>query len=440
MLKKAFFALVLLLLPVLPAQAAVQVERVTSPGGIEAWLVRDHTNPIIAVEFAFRGGAALDPEEKAGLANMVSGLLDEGAGDMDSLAFQRRLEDLAVRLGFSAGQDNFTGRLQTLTENRDAAFEMLRMALTAPRFDAEPVERIRNQILAGLRRELQDPNTVAFREWYRVVFPGHPYGRPVRGSPETVQAITADDLRQFVSRQFGRDNLVIGVVGDITPEDLGPLLDATFGDLPAEVRPALAPEVEPQLSGEVTVIQRNIPQSVAVFGEEGIDRQDPDFYTAYLLNYVMGGGSFSSRLMEEVRAKRGLAYSVYTYLQSMDRAAIMGGAVATANPRLAESIDLIRQEWQRMAEQGVSEEELENAKTYIKGSFPLQLDSTGSIASMLVSMQIDDLGIDYLEKRNEYFDAVTLDDMRRVAQRLYQPERLTVVVVGDPEGLSAAAQ
>ncbi|CAA7624602.1 pitrilysin family protein [Magnetospirillum sp. UT-4] len=414
---------------------AVTVERVVSPKGIEAWLVQDHANPIVALSVAFRGGAAV--EARPGLANMVSGLLDEGAGPYDSQAFQGRLEDLAIDLGFEAGRDEFRGRLKTLSENRDAAFELFRLALTQARFDKEPVERIRSQILAGLARELQSPEAVAARAWFRQAFAGHPYASAVRGEPETVKAVTTAELKAYARTWLARDGMVIGVVGDITPEQLKPLLDSTFAALPARHPGITVPETAPKAPGATMVVTKDNPQSVAMFGEAGPKRDDPDWYAAYVMNYILGGGGFSSRLTEQVREKRGLAYSVYSYLSPYDRAGLIVGGVATQNARIAESLDLIRAEWRRMGEEGPSETELADAKTYLTGSFPLQLDSTAAIAGLLVAMQLDDLGIDYLDKRNGYIEAVTLADVRRVAKRLLDPARLSVVVVGKPEGLAA---
>jgi zinc protease len=424
----------LLLLLALPAQA-VTVERVTSPSGIEAWLVQDHSNPILSMEVAFRGGADLDPATKPGLANMVSGLLDEGAGTLDSQTFQQKLEDLAISLSFDAGKDNFRGHLKTLTDHRDVAFDLFRLALTQPRFDKEPVERVRSEILTGLLRELQDPNAVAARAWYQVMFDGHPYAKAVHGTPEAVKAIQVADLKAFVKANLGRDRLVIGVVGDVTPEQLAKLLDTTFGALPARTAPVAVPDTTPLATGKLTVIAKNNPQSVAVFGEVGVKRNDPDWYTAYVMNYVLGGGGFSSRLTEEVREKRGLAYSVYSYLAPMDHAGLIIGGVASENSRLAESIRLIREEWQRLRDQGPTDTEIADAKTYLTGSFPLQMDSTASIAGLVVQIQLDNLGIDYFDRRNALIEAVTADDVRRVGKRLLDPQALTFVVVGKPAGV-----
>ncbi len=414
----------------------MQIERVVSVDGIEAWLVEDHTIPVISLSLLFRSGAVLDPAGKEGLASMMAGLLDEGAGDLDSRAFQQRLADIAVTLRFDASLDTFEGSLKTLTENRDEAFSLLRMALSAPRFDAEPVERIRNQILAGLAAAESDPAQIADKVWFRTAFPDHPYGRPVEGTRSGIAAVTANDLRGFVERRFGRDHLIIGVAGDITAEELTPLLDSTFGSLPARAAPFDLPEARVD-GGGVIVVKEDIPQSTVRFGENGIKRDDPDYFVARLLNYTLGGGGFSSRLTKEVREKRGLAYSVYSYLQTMARGGLVSGAVGTNNASVVESLDIIRGEWKRMAEDGVSEGELNDAKTYLTGAFPLRLTSTGRIANTLAVLQYLDLGIDYLDRREELIHSVTLDDVRRVADRLLHADDLLVVVVGRPEGVTA---
>ena len=420
-----------------PTASAVEVVRVISPGGIEAWLVEEHGIPILSLRAIFRGGAVLDPAGAEGRAYMASGLLDEGAGPYDSQAFQGRLEDLAIHLRFDAGLDSFSVGLKTLSENGDEAFEMLRLAMTEPRFDAEPVERIRGQIQVQLARGAENPDRIASRSWFDNAFPDHPYGRPVKGTEETLAGLTADDLRALVTDQLARDRLVIGVVGDITPSRLGALLDSTFGSLPATGAAIDIPRGEPAAKGRLIIIEKDIPQSIVLFGHGGLRRDDEDFYAAYVMNYILGGSGFTARLTNEIRVKRGLAYGVYSYLSPMDHAALFMGRVATENGAVAESLDIIRVELARMRDGGVSEQELIDAKTYLTGSFPLRLDSNGKIARLLVGIQLDDLGIDYIDRRNGYIEAVTIDDVRRVARRLLDPENLQVVVVGKPANLEA---
>ncbi len=422
-------------LAVRPA-AATEITPVTSPGGLTAWLVQEPSIPVIALRFAFRGGAALDPEDRAGLSYMVSGLLDEGAGTLDSQAFRTRLEELAVRLSFDSGRDLFSGSLQTLSANREEAFGLLRQALTAPRFDEEPIARIRRQIQASLMREQERPHRIAAHTLYRNLFGAHPYGRPRKGTPESIERIDRADLLDFVATRLTRDRLVIGVVGDITPEKLGPALDEIFGALPAQSPLPDIPEAEVAATGRTIVIEKAVPQSAIYLGGPGLRRDDPDWYTAYLLNYVLGGGGLTSRLNDSIREQRGLAYSVGSYLVPFEQAGLFMGTAGSNNASAGEVVSLFRAELERIRKDGISAEELASAKTYINGSFPLRLTSSGRIASLLVAIQRSELGIDYIDRRPGYYEAITQADVKRVAGRLLDPEKLTVVVVGQPKGLS----
>lgn len=417
--------------------SAVEVERVISSKGIEAWLVRDHSNPIVTMEFSFKGAGALDPKGKEGLAALVAATIDEGAGDFDSTAFQKALDDKSITLRFQAGLDSFQGSFKTLNKHRDDAFEMARLALQEARFDPEPLERMRTQLSSRVKQNSQSPNYKASRKVFELAFGDHPYARPAAGTVEGLSAITRADLLNFTEARFARDNLLIGVVGDITAEELKVYLDKTFGDLPAAARTDAVEAVDARFDGSVTIIDVDVPQSSIQFAQPGMSRADPDFYTAYVLNYILGGGSFVSRLYQQVREERGLAYSVYTYLMPLDSAAAVMGGAGTANERVSETMDVIRSVWRDFAANGPTEAELNDAKTYLTGAFPLRFTSSDTIASMLVGMQDDNLGIDYIDKRNSYIEAVTLEDARRVAKRLFQPDNLNFVIAGRPEGVTA---
>ena len=426
----------LALAAVLAAPAgATTIETVTSPGGITAWLVEDHANPVIAMSVAISGGAALDPAGKAGLGNMVTDLLDEGAGDLDSQAYQGKLNDLSIGLDFGIERDAMTIGLKTLADNRDVAFNLLGLALAKPRFDADAIERVRGQELAGLDEELGNPRSIAGRAMAALLFPNHPYGLPANGDPGTVKAITRDDLLAWVAHHIGRDALIVSVAGDVTPDQLKPLLDSAFAGLPAHADPVAVPEIAAQSAGKVQVIRKPFAQSVAVLAEDGIKRDDPDWYAAFVMNYILGGGGLNSRLMTEVREKRGLAYQTESFLVPHDHAALIEATVATRNDRMAESLAVIREQWQRMAGVGVTGTELAAAKKYLNGSFPLEFSSTGSLAGLLNIVQRNRLGIDYLDRRHVLIDKVSADDVRRVAKRLLKPDALATVVVGDPKGM-----
>jgi zinc protease len=409
--------------------SAIEIKEVKSPGGIEAWLVQDDTLPMISMSFAFEGGSSQDPAGKPGVANFVSGMLDEGAGDLDSQAFQSRIDEYSIRMGFDANLDSFTGRLKTLSENRDEAFRLLGLALTAPRFDQDAVERIRAQIASNIRSRDKDPESVAGDAWMKAAYPDHPYGNPSDGTAESIAAITADDLRAFHDNTFARGNLKIGVVGNIDPDTLGRLLDSTFGKLPVEAKLTPVADVQP-VAGAAVSIDMAIPQTIIRFGGDGLLRHDPDFIPAYVANHILGSGDFSSRLYTEVREKRGLAYSVGTYLAPYDHSGLFVGGTATRADRADESLKLIESEIARFAKDGPTEDEVAKAKSYLIGNYPLRFDNSGEIAGQLLAIQLDNLGIDYINKRNDMIRAVTVDDVKRVAARLFGPDKLIVARVG----------
>jgi zinc protease len=429
-------ALVLAAFAAAPVSAAVKVELVKSKSGLTAWLVRDRLNPIISMRVLIRnGGAVLDPNGKEGVARFIAALLEEGAGDLDSQAYARRLEDLSISLEFSAGSDHLSIAMRTLRRNRAEAFRLLKLALTKPRFDAEPMARVRAQMLTSLARRSVRPSYIAGRTFWRTAFPKHPYGRPTRGTPATIKAIAKEDLKAYVKARIARGALVIGVTGDITPDELKALLEATFANLPARAAPVKVSKVAPATRGMLTVIRRPFPQSVVVFGQPGPTRRDKDFYAAYVMNHILGGGSFSSRLYQEIREKRGLAYSVRSTLSPMRHSAMITGSVATQNARVKETIDQIRLQWKRMAEKGVTERELKEAKLFLTGSYPLRFVNTARIASSLAWLQMLGLGRDYFARRNTIIEAVTIADVRRAAKRFLDTKKLFFVVVGQPKGL-----
>lgn len=420
-----------------PVAYAVEIQEVTSPGGIKAWLIEDDSLPVTAIEFTFKGhGADLDPKGKEGLADLTSSLIDEGAGDMDSQAFQGALNEKSMRLSFSAGYDGFRGSFYSLNRYRDEGLEMLRLALTAPRFDPEPVDRIRTQVMVGLKQQETDPNHISHKVLMEQLFPNHRYGHPLGGTPETVEAITVDDMRAFTKQAFTRNSLVVGVVGDISAAELESMLDEVFGDLPAGQENHAVDAVQPEISDGVTVVDMDIPQSVINFAQKGVTRDDPDFYAASVLNNILGGGSFSSRLTDEIREKRGLVYSVYTSLYPRDAAALWYGGAATQNARAKETVTVLRNEWRRIVEEGVTAEEVTDAKTYMTGSYPLRFTNSSQIASILVGVQLEELGIDYINRRNSLIEAVTVEDVNRIAREYLTPDNLSIVVVGRPAGLS----
>lgn len=427
----------LVTLTVTPSFAAAKVQRLVTPGGIEAWFVQDATVPLIAMEYAFGGGAAQDPKDKSGTANMVASLMDEGAGDLDSTTFRDRMERRAIELNFNAQRDYLRGSLRMLKEHRDEAFDLARLALTSPRFDAPDVERIRAQILSGLRRETSNPNSLATRKFLQVAFGDHPYSRPSNGSLTDVPTINVDDIRAYKQRIVAKDTLKIAVVGDVDSDTLATLLDKTFGGLPAKATLTPIPEVTAAKPPQKESVTLDVPQTVITFGSPGVKRDDPNFMAAYIVNHILGGGTLSSRLYHEVREKRGLVYSVSGSLLWMQHSGIYIGSTATRADRATETVDTVTSEVKRMAEQGPTQRELDEAKSYLKGSQMLALDTSSKLAGALLQYQLDRLPIDYIEKRNAVVDAVTLDQAKAAAKKLWADGLLTVVVGRAPQAAAA---
>jgi zinc protease len=415
---------------------AFEIKQVTSNSGITAWLVEDHKNPLITMQFMVRSGSSIDPKTKTGLAYLVSGLLDEGAGDLDSKSFQAALEKNSIALSFDARMDSFSGTLSTLTETKEEAFLLLALAVKEPRFDPEPTLRVKSQIAASLRASKENPNNIAGKLWWQLAFPSHAYGRPKKGTPETLASITREDMKGYVNKNLIKDNISISVVGDITTGELSAVLDDIFGDLPSSSSRNELRDTRVKNSGETVIVERDIPQSVVIFGHDGIKRDDADWYAATILFEILAGG-FGSRLTEEIREKRGLTYGVAAYPLPLDKAGVIVGSVSTVNGRVAESIRLIRDIWRRFGEEGPTIEEIQNAKDYINGSFSLRFTNSKTIVGVLNALQRFDLGKNYIEERPNLIAKVTPEDLKRVAKRIFKAESLTFVIVGNPVNIKA---
>ncbi len=421
-------AIFLVLLVAGPAMAAFKVQEVTSPKGVTAWLVEDYSVPIITLRFSFSGGSSQDPAGKEGVANLMTSLFDEGAGDLDSDAFQEKLEDTGAEMSFSADADSISGSFRMLADNRDESLAMLRLAINETRFDAAPVDRMRDQLIAGILAESKEPSTIARIAWNEKLYAGHPYGRRADGTAETLAKITSDDLKAFRQAQFARSNLHVGVVGAIDAATLAKVLDDLFGALPEKPEQADVGPVDPEFGQELTV-PYDLPQTTIQLAFPGIKRSDPEFYAAYLMNHILGGGSFTSRLYFEVREKRGLAYGVYSYLVTREHSNILQIATSTRADRAAESLSIILDEVKKMATEGPTEAELEEAKKFVINSYAVSnFTSSGSIAETLVGVQEQKLGITYFEDREKFISAVTLDDVKAVAVRLLSAKPVVMLV------------
>jgi zinc protease len=432
---KMFSLVAMLVAFALPVRAEIDIQTVTSPGGITAWLVEAPGIPFTALEVRFRGGTSLDTPEKRGAVNLMTALIEEGTGDLDSMGFARARDSLAATFRFSATEDQVGVSAFFLTENRDEAVDLLRRALNEPRFDQDALDRVRGQVLAGLRQDAKDPPKLASRKLREFAFGAHPYASSGDGTEESVLSLDRDDMIAAHRASLARDRIYVAAAGDISADELGALLDTLFTDLPETGAPL--PERAPMnLTGGVTIQPFPGPQTTVLFGHEGIKRDDPDFFAASILNEILGGGRFSARLMNEVRDKRGLTYGIGSYLLGYDQAELLLGQFSSANGTVGQAIEVIRAEWRRIATEGVTEAELASTKTYLTGAYPLRFDGNGTIASILVGMQMIGLSPDYPKTRNEKVEAVTIEDVRRVAATLFREQDLRFVVVGQPEGVT----
>jgi zinc protease len=409
--------------------AATTIDKVVSPGGIEAWLVEDHTVPVITVSFAIDGGSAQDPDGKLGLASLLSEMLTEGAGPYDAAGFKTVLADRSIQIGFAASQDYVTGRLKTLSTERDAGFELLRLALAEPRLEDADLDRVKASRLAELNFQENDPGTIADDRWSAAAFPGHPYGRPGIGTKDSVAAIAVADLQDLRRRLFARDGLRLAVVGDIDAATLKQALDRIFGGLPAKGDRRDVPEITAKDAG-TTMVPMPVSQAVIQLGFAAPRRDDPDYFPAIVMNHILGGSTFTSRLYKAVREQRGLAYSVDSDIIQLRHSGVLVITAGTQAARAGESLSVIRDEIARLAKDGPTAQEVAEAKSYLIGSYPLGFASFDTLAGYVLQLQLAGRGRDFIDRYPGLIDAVTADQVKAAAAKFLQAKDPTALLVG----------
>ncbi len=422
---------------VLPAGASMNIQEITTPSGLKVWFLPDDSAPLVSVSFAFKGGSIYDPQGKEGLAFLLEGLLTEGAGDLDNQAFAAATNDIGMRLSFASGRDYFTGRFTTLTQFQDQAAELLNSTLTQPRFDADAIERNVSQVKTRLQIDAKDPQWIAIRLMRAMLYDNHPYGRRQRGTDDSLDAITKDDLQAFVRARFAKDTLVIGASGDITEAELGPYIDRLFAGI-AETASLDTFEIATLNNpGKLEVSDWPTPQTFIMASQEGLPRDHPDYLIAYVINHILGGSTLTTRLNKELREKRGWTYGASSFFSLGDLAPLVQIAFSTQNEHAGDALALTKEIWGDIAANGLSEAELQAAKDYIIGNYALQRTSIRQTARYLQGLQISGLDRDYPNVRSELINAITVEDIQRVAKDWFDPDRLRVVAVGQPVGLNA---
>ncbi|RYG61905.1 MAG: insulinase family protein [Alphaproteobacteria bacterium] len=414
-----------------------KIEDVTTPGGLKVWLIRAPELPMVSVELNFRSGSAFEPKGKEGVAHFTAALMDEGAGPYDAKAFRDELDDIGARFGASTDTQDLSINLTTLAEHKARAFELMGLAVREPRFDGDAVARMRDAMLADIRQGDEEPSTLAWRLFRPAVYGNHVYANSGEGTLTSVGALGADDARSWHGQGFTKANLRIAVVGDITPEELGPLLDKALGGLPeGDVRAAIAGGPEVTVPAIIRK-QMDVPQGTVLLGHLGIPRTDPDFYAMLVMNEILGGGVLTSRLGADVREKHGLAYGVNSANAPLPFNGMFYVSLATGNDTVAKALELVRKHLNLIRDEPVTMDEFNDAKAYLVGSFPLRLDSNAKLMNMIAMMQTEDLPKSYLENWPQKIAAVTREDIQRVAKRVIQPGAMTLVIVGNGKALEA---
>lgn len=428
-MKKAFFLLLLFIFSPLKLWS-LEVQDLKSKSGIRVWFVEDNSIPIVSMSFSFRGGSYLDKPKKEGTANLLSSLLDESNELFDSRSFQEEMKSLGMKLRFSVTKNQFSGTFQTISSNLNESFKLLSLALNKNKFPEDEIEKVRNQIIAGIRFKESDISSLSSKLFDQGFYKMHKFSRPIDGTLDSLKSIKEEDLKSFKNDNFSLANLIIGVSGNINSSDLLKGLDLVFGKFRETKlsRQKVSP-FHDNGKGEKS-LKKNSPQTSVIFGQRGLARNDKDFFALRLANYILGGGGFQSRLYKKIREQEGLVYSIYSYLASYENDGIIIGGFQTQNENLQKTIDLVKYEWENIKNKGVTLNEFEEAKSYFNGSFSRNFSSTMSIASLLSTVQFFDLGIDYFAKRKEIINQLSIKEINEVAKEMFDSDKLFFAIVG----------
>ena len=410
---------------------SLEPNEIKTDKGIKFWFVEDNSIPIISVNFSFSGGAFFDEDGKEGTSSFIASLLDEGAGNLSSIQFQNTMDEIGMKLSFASSRDSFQGSFQIISENKEQGFKLLKSVLTNPLLDDKDIEKIRNQILSGLKLKEIDVNNLASKEFHQVFFSSHSFGRNVEGTVSSINNISKNDLRNYIKKFLSISNLVIGVSGNVKSNEINNLIDDAFGHFVLKNQNLPVIPTKNNFPSGIQIEKKSFSQAAVLFGHKGLKRNDKNFFAARIVNYVLGGGGFQSRMYKNVREKRGLVYSIYSYLVPYKNNDILLGGFQTKNETVYEAISLVKDEWEKISSVGITQKEFEEAKTYYKGSFSRNLTSTSSISSLLKVVQEYGLPKSYFKNRNKIIDSLTLKEVNIVAKNLFKKEDLFFTIVGN---------
>lgn len=427
----------ILILLTKPLYAELNIQELTSQNGTKFWLAQEKSIPFVSLEIRFRGGTSMDDNKTRGAVSFMTAMLEEGAGELDAQAFSKARDSIAASFNFDVSRDNLSVSARFLSDTREEAIQLLKQALTTPRFDKEAMERVRKQIISIIASNQKNQNKIAQSKLYELTFPDHIYSSSGLGSTDKITLLNGNDLRQAHKVAITRDRISVSIVGDISEIQAIEMLDELLENLPNSSK-LLPKRVRANLDLGTVLVDYPSPQSVAFFTFKGISRTDQDFFAAFVMNHILGGGGFNSRLMKKIREERGLTYSVNTSLAQYDHAELYLGMFQSSNDKISEAIGILKKEIALLANNGVNQEELEEAKKFLIGAYPLRFDGNVRIANILAGMQFMGLDKEYIKLRNVMVSGVTSEDVARVAKRLLSSKEFTLVVVGKPEGLKAS--
>jgi len=411
---------------------AIQFESLESKNGIKFWLIEDNTLPLVSVSFSFKGGSILDPVGQDGVTNLMTSLLDEGTKNFTASEYRLFKRENGIKISFSTSKERIEGTFQVVKPSLQEGFYLLNESINKAKFPIDEIKKVKSQIEASIKIDNSDISTLASNKFNESFFKDKLIGRNTKGNLKTLSSISRDNIQSIYKSSFIKDRLVIGISGDIESSLAKKYIDYVFGDLPSKKFENPISTLK-ELSEGKKIIKIKTPQTTVVFGQKGLGRKDKEYFAVRVINYVLGGGGFQSRLYKEIREKNGLVYSIYSYLMPYEYTGVIVGGFQTRNQNVGKTIEKVKTEWNRIKNQGITKIELQNAKNYYKGSFSRNFTSTLSIASLLMIVQYYDLGEDYFDKRDLIIDNLKLNELNNLAKNLFDSENLFFMIVGEPK-------
>lgn len=416
-----------------PGDAAdISPTRFTTPNGMTVLVLEQHFVPIVEIHALIKAGSAQDPPERAGLANLVAGLLDEGTTTRSSKQLAEQIDFVGGSLGVQADEDFTSASVRILKKDIDLGFTLLADILQRPAFPKQEFERVRVQILGEITSDKDDPGHVAMKAFNQLVFQNHPYRWPVNGTEDTLGKITLADVQTFYAKEYLPNQVILTIVGDVTVEQATTLVQTHFGSWKKGVVPSRTVKKPAAIDKRIVqLIEKDLTQSTIVIGHHGISRTNPDFYAVTVMNHVLGAGGFSSRLMDSIRDKQGLAYGITSHYDARLMPGSFWVSLQTRTETTNQAINSVLAEMKAIREAPVSDQELADAKSFLMGSFPLRLDTTAKLAKVLAQVEFFGLGFDYFSQYPKWIERVTKEDVQRVAKQYLDPQRYALVVIGN---------